>query len=65
MPGQVNKGEAAYNRELEQRLRAGEIIRHRFEPMENHILKRVGIRLREFRTVDASEVLRAITDKCV
>lgn len=32
---------------------------------EHHILKRVGhIRLREFRTVHASKMLRAIADEC-
>lgn len=33
-PGQMNKNEAAYARQLEERQRAGEIVRYRFEPMK-------------------------------
>ena len=33
-PGEMNKNEAAYARELERRQRDGEIVRYRFEPMK-------------------------------
>ena len=33
-PGQMNKNEAAYARQLEARQRVGEIVRYRFEPMK-------------------------------
>lgn len=33
-PGQMNKNEAAYARQLEESQRTGEIVRYRFEPMQ-------------------------------